>query len=516
MKSVLLIIGLMYCWTFATKAQEGAGSFESGNGLEVVSADNYKLVFSESLYLGPNADWYIEGEVHVYSRQIYIASTAKISGSGTLYIHSPGDNPFYDSWADVATDIDANNCLHAIDVNIVLTNPKGLRLSDISYPNDMDSKHFPPLAKAGALRLAKPIDLRVDGANIFLNGFDLEMGEQADILHHSSRRMVVTGNSVKGHLIKDFVGLSTWLFPVGKEEGDYTPALLTPSQANSKIYVSVTDYLASGIPFADETIGMDRVWNIYADRAMTMTYTLIHNMSSNGMMYVDADAQIVQNADGGNWVGDVTLLEGQGIHTRKDIETRSSFTLSGTWFTKLAFMPPTAVDDEAKVEFGDKVMIHVLHNDSKGSASIVVNSVRVTLPPVNGTYTVENGSIVYKPYPKFVGEDELEYEITDENGLTSKARVRITVMPRELMIPNVITPNGDGKNDKFVIVGAEAYDRIDIVIVNRWGNEVYRNTDYKDEWSGNGLNQGTYYYIIRGFKGNDVRVFKGWVLIKRQ
>src|SRR5690606_4883064 len=95
------------------------------------------------------------------------------------------------------------------------------------------------------------------------------------------------------------------------------------------------------------------------------------------------------------------------------------------------------------------------------------------------------------------------------------AVVRITVLPRELFIPNVITPNGDGKNDRLVIVGREGYDRIEITIVNRWGNEVYRNDDYKDEWEGRGLNEGTYFPIIRAIKGNQERVFKGHVLIKR-
>lgn len=65
-------------------AQLGAGSYETGNGLEHIAADNYKFVYSESLYVGPNADWQIDGEVHIYSRNIWISPTAKISGSGTL------------------------------------------------------------------------------------------------------------------------------------------------------------------------------------------------------------------------------------------------------------------------------------------------------------------------------------------------------------------------------------------------------------------------------------------------
>ena len=108
MKKLITIISLLLL-TLITYAQPGAGSYETGNGLEHIAADNYKFVYSETLYIGPNADWEIDGEVHIYSRNIWISPTAKISGSGTLYIHSPGDNPFYEDWSAAQTLIDCND-----------------------------------------------------------------------------------------------------------------------------------------------------------------------------------------------------------------------------------------------------------------------------------------------------------------------------------------------------------------------------------------------------------------------
>lgn len=90
-------------------AQPGARSYETGNGLEHIAADNYKFVYSETLYVGSDADWQIDSEVHISSRNIWISPTAKISGSGTLYIHSPGDNPFYEDWSAAQTLIDCND-----------------------------------------------------------------------------------------------------------------------------------------------------------------------------------------------------------------------------------------------------------------------------------------------------------------------------------------------------------------------------------------------------------------------
>ncbi len=70
-----------------------------------------------------------------------------------------------------------------------------------------------------------------------------------------------------------------------------------------------------------------------------------------------------------------------------------------------------------------------------------------------------------------------------------------------MIIPNGITPNEDGKNDAFVIQNASCCERIAIEVYNRWGNLLYTNDDYKNDWkgvnqSGQQLVQGTYFMII--------------------
>jgi gliding motility-associated-like protein/uncharacterized repeat protein (TIGR01451 family) len=66
-----------------------------------------------------------------------------------------------------------------------------------------------------------------------------------------------------------------------------------------------------------------------------------------------------------------------------------------------------------------------------------------------------------------------------------------------LKIPNVITPNGDGKNDVFRVEGIELYKENTLSIFNRWGNEVYRSNGYTNNWNGDGLSEGTYYYVLK-------------------
>ena len=72
-----------------------------------------------------------------------------------------------------------------------------------------------------------------------------------------------------------------------------------------------------------------------------------------------------------------------------------------------------------------------------------------------------------------------------------------TIIPevKELVIPNVITPNGDGFNDFFEIKNNENWV-IQIAIYNRWGNKVFEDSDYKNKWNGNSLSSGVYFYII--------------------
>jgi len=85
-----------------------------------------------------------------------------------------------------------------------------------------------------------------------------------------------------------------------------------------------------------------------------------------------------------------------------------------------------------------------------------------------------------------------------------------------LIIPNVFTPNGDGINDTFFIPGLDTYTETEITIINRWGNDVYEKKNYKNDWTGNGLVEGTYFYILKAKTIAGVwDVYKGYVTLIR-
>ncbi len=82
-----------------------------------------------------------------------------------------------------------------------------------------------------------------------------------------------------------------------------------------------------------------------------------------------------------------------------------------------------------------------------------------------------------------------------------------------LDIPNVFTPNGDGYNDTFVVERLSLYPENELLIVNRWGKEVYRASNYQNDWTGEGLPEGTYYYELHFPQSG--QTWKGYVQLMR-
>jgi gliding motility-associated-like protein len=108
--------------------------------------------------------------------------------------------------------------------------------------------------------------------------------------------------------------------------------------------------------------------------------------------------------------------------------------------------------------------------------------------------------------------------VVDVNGCTDDDSVTITVLDRfNLKVYNLVTPNGDGANDTWWIENIWAYPDAEVVIVNRYGMEVFRTTRYQNDWdgkyNGNELPDGAYYYIIT-IPGSD-KVYKGAINLVR-
>lgn len=111
-----------------------------------------------------------------------------------------------------------------------------------------------------------------------------------------------------------------------------------------------------------------------------------------------------------------------------------------------------------------------------------------------------------KDYDKF--EKSGEYEIILEmfNGLCRKTQSQ-KVKIENVNPANVITPNGDGKNDKFVLdILKEGWK---LEIYDRYGNVKFKTDNYKNDWGEDVENQ-LYYYLLTSPNG---KTCKGWIQV---
>ncbi|MCX2576363.1 gliding motility-associated C-terminal domain-containing protein [Pedobacter sandarakinus] len=404
-------------------AQTGAGSMTVDDSSVEIGATSTETRYTEGCYFGPNAKWVINGTLEIYSKNIWIAPGASFSGTGKIIIYNPGDNPYYLNMPAGPTQIDGNNS-NFINLVIEHRNNNNMMLSDIKDPGYNTAN--PSGILAATLNIGGTLNLAVNNANIILNGNNLAFNAQGKITNYGKDRMVVTGNSIVGHMVKEFADKTAFVFPVGIAEGDYTPATLTPDLPG-KFYVSVENYAAANLPGITTTVGIDRMWNIYASAPVKTTIALQHNVSTDGSQFIDASATMAKYLGNSDWDLLPVINPWAGNHIRSNILAATDMGANGAFFTK-----------------------HSATNSS-------------------------------------------------------------------LFVPNLFTPNGDGINDVFEIRGLNLFVQNDLVIVNRWGNEVFKSANYQNNWNGEGLNEGTYYYLLR-VKENETspwQIFKGYITLIR-
>jgi len=112
------------------------------------------------------------------------------------------------------------------------------------------------------------------------------------------------------------------------------------------------------------------------------------------------------------------------------------------------------------------------------------------------------------------------YTVTATSNQGCKNTMNFTISTIEdfkVDATNVLTPNGDGKNDKWVIRNIDSYPDNELKIFDRSGRLVFSQRNYNNTWDGkvNGhpLAEGTYYYFLSISGG--ARVWKGFITIIR-
>jgi gliding motility-associated-like protein len=152
-----------------------------------------------------------------------------------------------------------------------------------------------------------------------------------------------------------------------------------------------------------------------------------------------------------------------------------------------------------------------------GSAPLVVDFKSNSNTPVALYTEWYITSTQYPGFAPFYQDKDLHYTFQKSGLYKVKMIVRnaqcevedsvmVTVLESELEVPNVFTPNGDGKNDEFR-VAYRSLTSYHCIVFNRWGRIVYEGSDPGKGWDGRIggklASPGPYYYIIEA-TGSDV------------
>ncbi|MDP4222848.1 MAG: gliding motility-associated C-terminal domain-containing protein [Bacteroidota bacterium] len=113
-----------------------------------------------------------------------------------------------------------------------------------------------------------------------------------------------------------------------------------------------------------------------------------------------------------------------------------------------------------------------------------------------------------------LGDNDLVWTVS--NAVCAESSDTVMIRVNNLIIPTLITPNNDGKNDFFTISGLESFGKSNLTVFNRWGAVVYSTENYNNNWDGkdnkgNLLSEDTYFFIIQSEKSTPI---KGYLVIK--
>jgi len=179
-----------------------------------------------------------------------------------------------------------------------------------------------------------------------------------------------------------------------------------------------------------------------------------------------------------------------------------------TWAQDVSSPIITCTDDimvsaDAGLCYASITIIAPTTSDDCGVATVVNN--------------FNNSSDASGTYP--IGITTVTWTVTDNNGNSSSCTQAVTVTDIEVSNPlklnNVFSPNGDGINDVWVINNIEFYPDNELVVINRWGNEIFSVNGYNNDWDGSGLTEGTYLYILKVNKCGGEKIYKDYVTIVR-
>ncbi len=184
---------------------------------------------------------------------------------------------------------------------------------------------------------------------------------------------------------------------------------------------------------------------------------------------------------------------------------------------QLLSLPPLSIrlPDGIRINYGESATLAVEVEQAHGG-------IRANWSPVDGGISCGD---CLNPIFSPVYSTTYHLSVTDENGCRADASIQVLVdRLRRVYIPNAFSPNGDGKNDTFLIYGGQEVARVEkLIIAGRWGNILFQQEDFPpndpqfgwDGWfQGQRMPSGAYAYQADVLFSDGIRrTYKGDVLI---
>ena len=194
-----------------------------------------------------------------------------------------------------------------------------------------------------------------------------------------------------------------------------------------------------------------------------------------------------------------------------------------TWYRRVAINPLCGQDSSNVIQVSVIARpIVTAGNDT----TVVKNSVITLQGNVTGSQNYQwipsiglSDATILRPSAIITKTITYKIRAEDISGACSTENSVTIFVINPIVIPNVITINGDGVNDTWEIANIADYLNVEIEIYNRWGNIVWKSTGYSKQWDGtnyrNGevLPDGTYFYIMNLQSQVYSDSFTGWIQI---
>jgi gliding motility-associated-like protein len=198
-----------------------------------------------------------------------------------------------------------------------------------------------------------------------------------------------------------------------------------------------------------------------------------------------------------NAIYNISLTDDLGITFKGNDVTVKRLTATGLLNVNTAYdgvlnknllLPTSALNALSKEQV--VLELNVKLNKTQGTFNNTAIAQGLTLPDGNSTSDQSTDGLIPDP--------------NDPKDVSPSTPTPVNLTTQELFIPGGFSPNNDGINDYFIIENGSNL-QIQLEIFNRWGNLVFKDRDYKNNWNGktsegihvgDDLPVGIYYYVI--------------------